>query len=326
MAGMLPGWWKVHRQTGTTSICWIYLNDLVCYDEASGLWVTDSAVVESRGRNLQSARKTDCVWTQVVTTVLLLLLSLNYQDMVLWSLLPISLSLVSLIGTWVTYGLAYSYDHVCSLNNWAPGNPCGNNTTMACCQVPTISTSGTSSPENSMFTATINAASFLFMVFCIFHHAHILERNSVHSMLSRIALVFGGVAAVGAFVAGNCNPEYLTLAHYLGAAVSFLCICFYSLLLTVLTGKCVLTRMEWFLYPARVMSTAVQIIVTIGYAILFVQEEYVYKHSAAVFEWILSVNLELFELSFAVEFCFFSSSMLCTLLGKKDEEKPILLA
>ncbi|CAB1312823.1 unnamed protein product, partial [Coregonus sp. 'balchen'] len=154
------------------------------------------------------------------------------------------------------------------------------------------------------------------MVFCIFHHAHILERNSVHSMLSRFTLVFGGVAA----------PAYLMLAHYLGAAVSFLCICFYSLLLTVLTGKCVLTRMEWFLYPARVMSTVVQIIVTIGYAILFVQEEYKYKHLAAVFEWILSANLELFELSFAVEFCFFSSSMLSTLLGKKDEEKPILLA
>lgn len=164
------------------------------------------------------------------------------------------------------------------------------------------------------------------MVFCIFHHAHILERNSVHSMLSRIALVFGGVAAVGAFVAGNCNPEYLKLAHYLGAAVSFLCICFYSLLLTVLTRKCVLTQMEWFLYPARVTSTVVQIIVTIGYTILFVQEEYLYKHSAAVFEWIMSVNLELFELSFAVEFCFFSSSMLSTLLVKRDEEKPILLA
>ncbi|CAB1343853.1 unnamed protein product [Coregonus sp. 'balchen'] len=291
--------------------------------------MTDSAVEESRGRDLHSARLRPtvsgpgasplyfyCCWS----------LSPNYQDMVLWSLLPISLSLVSLIGTWVTYGLAYSYDHVCSLNNWAPGNHCRDNTSIACCQVPTISSSGTSLPESSLFTATFNAGSFLFMVFCIFHHAHIMERNSVHSMLSRIALVFGGVAAVGAFVAGNCNPEYLKLAHYLGAAVSFLCICFYSLLLTVLTRKCVLTRMEWFLYPARVISTGVQIIVTIGYTILFVQEEYMYKHSAAVFEWIMSVNLELFELSFAVEFCFFSSSMLSTLLGKRDEEKPILLA
>ncbi|KAJ8013798.1 hypothetical protein DPEC_G00033530 [Dallia pectoralis] len=249
----------------------------------------------------------------------------NYQDMVLWILLPISLGLVSLIGTWVTYGLAYSNDHVCSLIDWSPRNPCGNNTSV-CCEVPTISSSGASSPESSLFTGTINAGSFLFLVFCIFHHAHILNRNSVHSMLSRISLVFGGVAAVGAFVAGNCNPVSLTMGHYLGAAVSFMCICFYTLLLTVLTGKCVLTRLEWLLYPARIVSTGIQIVATICYTILFVQEEYVYQHSAAVFEWILSVNLELFELSFAVEFYFFSSSMLSMLLRRQEEEKPILLS
>uniref|UniRef100_A0AAY5KNV3 CWH43-like N-terminal domain-containing protein n=1 Tax=Esox lucius TaxID=8010 RepID=A0AAY5KNV3_ESOLU len=224
------------------------------------------------------------------------------------------------------YGLAYSNDHVCSLIDWAPGSPCGNNTSTACCNVPTISSSGTNSPESSLFTATINAGSFLFLVFCIFHHAHILDRNRVQSMLSRIALVFGGVAAVGAFVAGNCNPTALTIGHYLGAAVSFLCICFYSLLLTVLTGKCVLTHMEWVLYPARIVSTGIQIVVTVCYTILFVQEDYMYKHIAALFEWIMSVNLELFELSFAVEFWFFSSSTLSTLMRKKEEEKPILLS
>ncbi|KAL0964601.1 hypothetical protein UPYG_G00326300 [Umbra pygmaea] len=246
--------------------------------------------------------------------------------MVLWSLLPITLSLVSFIGTWVTYALAYSYDHVCSLNDWAPWNPCGNNTTNACCEVPTISSSGTYSPESSLFSATINLGSFLFLVFCIFHHAHIMDRNRVHSMLSWIALVFGVVAAFGAFVAGNCNPGSLTLGHYLGAAVSFLCICFYSLLLTVLTGKYVLTQMEWLLYPARIISTGIQIIVTICYTILFVQDDYMYKHMAAVFEWIMSINLELFELSFAAEFFFFSSSMLSSMLTKKEEEKPILLS
>lgn len=43
------------------------------------------------------------------------------------------------------------------------------------------------------------------LVFCIFHHAHILDRNSNQSLLAKISLVFGCVASCGAFVAGNCN-------------------------------------------------------------------------------------------------------------------------
>lgn len=46
---------------------------------------------------------------------------------------------------------------------------------------------------------------------------------------------------------------------------------------------------------------------------------------SAVFEWMLSVNLQLFELSFAVEFCFFSSSMLANIFGKQEDEKPLML-
>lgn len=58
---------------------------------------------------------------------------------------------------------------------------------------------------------------------------------------------------------------------------------------------------------------------------MFVQEDYFYRHLSAVFEWVLSVNLELFELSFAVEFCFFSSFMLSNLLGMRGEEKPLMM-
>ncbi|KAG9335621.1 hypothetical protein JZ751_004386 [Albula glossodonta] len=101
------------------------------------------------------------------------------------------------------------------------------------------------------------------LVFCIFHHAHIMDRNSCQSILSKAALGFGCVASVGAFMAGNCNPGYLMLLHYLGAAVSFVCLCFYCLLLTVLTNKCSLTGFENILYPIRVVSTLIQITVTI---------------------------------------------------------------
>ncbi|XP_032396635.1 transmembrane protein 150A [Etheostoma spectabile] len=245
--------------------------------------------------------------------------------MVLWIIFPISLSLVSFIGTWTVYGLAFTNSHVCSLSDWGSDNYCTGNQSTGCCLVPTISSSGTSAPENSLFTATINLGSFLFLLFSLFHHAHIMEKHTCHSMLSRFALVFGVVAALGAFTAGNCNPGYLALLHYLGAAISFVCICFYTVLLTALTGKCLLTGYEKILYPLRIASTVVQTIVTICYTVLFAQDEYFYVHLSAIFEWMLSINLELFELSFAVEFCFFSSFMLSNLLSKREEEKPLMM-
>ncbi|KAM7408708.1 hypothetical protein PAMA_002433 [Pampus argenteus] len=180
-----------------------------------------------------------------------------------WTIFPISLSLVSFIGTWSIYGLAVNNNHVCSLGDWSGNNFCRGNQSTDCCYAPTISSSGAKLPENSLFTATINAGSFLFLLFCIFNHAHIIEKHGCHSMLSRFAMVFGVVAAMGAFIAGNCNPRDLPLLHYLGAAISFLCVCFYTVLLTALTRKCVLTGYEKILYPLRIVSTVVQAIVTI---------------------------------------------------------------
>uniref|UniRef100_A0A3P9J4B8 Si:dkey-228d14.5 n=1 Tax=Oryzias latipes TaxID=8090 RepID=A0A3P9J4B8_ORYLA len=243
----------------------------------------------------------------------------------LWIFFPITLSLVSFIGTWSVYSLAYSSNHVCSLSDWSGNYYCTGNNSNACCYAPTISASGMSAPENSLFTATINAGSFLFLLFCIFHHAHLMEKHACYSLLSKTALVFGVISSVGSFAAGNCDLDYLPLLHYLGAAVSFTCICFYTILLTALTKRCVLTGYEKVLYPLRLASTVVQIIVTICYTILFVQEKYFYIHLSAVFEWMLSVNLELFELSYAMEFLFFSSFMISNLLSRREEEKPLIL-
>ncbi|ROK15792.1 Transmembrane protein 150A [Anabarilius grahami] len=167
---------------------------------------------------------------------------------------------------------------------------------------------------------------YLFLIFCIFHHAHILDRNSVHSLLSKVAMIIGCVVSAGAFMAGNCNPVELLLLHYLGAALSFVFVCLYMTILTSLTSKCMLTGFERVLYPLRTISSFFQISATILYGILFIQEDYFYKHISAVFEWFLCVNLELYELSYSVEFYFFSSSMLSVLLAKKEEEKPLIMA
>ncbi|XP_008320131.1 transmembrane protein 150A isoform X2 [Cynoglossus semilaevis] len=242
----------------------------------------------------------------------------------LWTIFPIALSLVSFIGTWSVYGIAYSNGHVCSLSDW-DRDYCRQNKSVNCCLVPTISSSGINAPENSLFSATVNAGAFLFLLFCMFHHAHIMERHLCHSTLSRFALVCGTVAALGAFAAGNCNPGFLPFLHYLGAAISFACICFYTVLLTSLTGKCALTGYEKSLYPLRVASTVLQAIVTLLYAVMFAQQEDYYAHLSAMFEWMLSINLELFELSYLVEFYYFSSFMLSNLLSTREEVKPLML-
>lgn len=59
--------------------------------------------------------------------------------------------------------------------------------------------------------------------------------------------------------------------------------------------------------------------------VLFVQADYIYLLLSAVFEWMLSVNLQLFQLSFAVEFCFFSSFMMANIFGTQEDEKPLML-
>lgn len=61
----------------------------------------------------------------------------------------------------------------------------------------------------------------------------------------------------------SSQPRHLSLLHYLGAALSFTCICFYTIMLTELTRRCVLTRYERFLYPFRIVSTVLQICLTI---------------------------------------------------------------
>ncbi|KAJ8361455.1 hypothetical protein SKAU_G00179800 [Synaphobranchus kaupii] len=184
--------------------------------------------------------------------------------MTCWVILPIILAAVSFFGSWAVYGLALFHNHVCSLTNWQNKNSCDFNTSETCCHVPTISTSGRNAPENSLFTATTNAGSFLFLVFCMSHHAHIMERNFSQALLSKAALALGCVVSIGTFIAGNCNPGYLMLLHYVGAAMSFVCLCFYCLLLTMLTRRCTLSGLEYLLYPTRIFFTFIQALVTIG--------------------------------------------------------------
>lgn len=59
--------------------------------------------------------------------------------------------------------------------------------------------------------------------------------------------------------------------------------------------------------------------------VMFSHRDFYHIHLSAIFEWMISINLEVFELSYAAEFFFFSSFMLSNLLPKQEEEKPLML-
>ncbi|XP_028648924.1 transmembrane protein 150A isoform X1 [Erpetoichthys calabaricus] len=246
-----------------------------------------------------------------------------------WLVFPVLLFLITFAGQWTVYGLALAYHHVCPLHNWKYTNSCHLNLTQSCCtiqHIPFISTCGMSAPENSLFTATLNAGSALFILFCIFHHAHMIDKNNDHLALSRVGLAVGCTSALGAFIAGNCNPSSLMILHYLGASLNFVCACLYTTIQTVLTYRCYVTGLEHLLAPIRTVLTINQILSTIIYILFFVQPSPYYLHLSAIFEWVLGTNMELFALTFAVEFYFFTDSTLWVLTKKHDEEKALILS
>lgn len=59
--------------------------------------------------------------------------------------------------------------------------------------------------QKRLSALALTSTSLPVLLFSIFHHAHVLEKHACHSMLSRFGLAFGVAAAVGGFVAGNCN-------------------------------------------------------------------------------------------------------------------------
>ncbi|XP_033886312.2 transmembrane protein 150A isoform X2 [Acipenser ruthenus] len=246
-----------------------------------------------------------------------------------WWLFPALIFAVTVTGHWVVYGLALANRHVCPLDNWQYTNSCSLNSTERCCtlqHIPFISTCGMHAPENALFSATLNSGAILFLVFCIFQHAHIIKKNNDNVTLSRIGLAVGCLSSFGAFITGNCNPGTLMVLHYVGAALCFVSTCLYTLILSILTYRCFVTGLEYILAPIRTISTTIQITATIFYIVFFPQETYDYQHISAIFEWILATNVQLFELSFVVEFYYFSVSMLSVLMTKDEEETSLIMS
>ncbi|XP_005990021.1 transmembrane protein 150A [Latimeria chalumnae] len=247
-----------------------------------------------------------------------------------WCLLPLSLFAVSLAGTWAVYGLALANQHVCPLDNWSYNISCSVNISERCCteqNMPFISTSGLNAPESSLFSATLNLGAILFLAFCVLRHAQVIETNEDKRVLSKMGLAFGCLSSVGGFITGNCSPNSLMVLHYFGAALGFLCSSLYTIVQTILTYKCFITGWEFVLAPIRVVLTTIQIMAAVVYLIFFVQTALYRKHFAAISEWVLCTNLQLFVGTFAIEFFFFSSSaiyVLCT--GKRNEEKTSILS
>ncbi|XP_067828760.1 transmembrane protein 150A [Heptranchias perlo] len=246
-----------------------------------------------------------------------------------WLLLPLLVSTVSIAGTWTVYGLALANGHVCPLNNWVYNRSCSADASVKCCAIqnmPFVSTSGMNLPENSLYSAVINAVSVLFAVVCIFRHAQIVDRKLDEATLSKAAMIIGFFGSVGGFIAGNCNPSVLMVLHYFGASLCFVSGCIYSILQTALTFKLYITGKECLLAPIRTVLTIFQVVFSISYLAFFFHPDLTKQHIGAICEWILATNFYVFIMSFAVEFYYITSSVLCALIGRPDNEKIAILS
>ncbi|XP_038639009.1 transmembrane protein 150A [Scyliorhinus canicula] len=245
-----------------------------------------------------------------------------------WLLLPLLTSVVSIAGTWTVYGLALANGHVCPLYNWVYNRSCSAGASVRCCAIrnmPFVSTSGMNLPENSLYSAVLNAVSVLFALVCIFRHAQIVDRRVDEALLSKAAMIIGFFGSVGGFIAGNCNPLVLMVLHYFGASLCFVSGCIYCILQTALTFRLHITGKECFLAPVRTVLTILQVVTSISYLPFFLHPDLKKQHIGAIFEWILTTNFYIFIMTFTFEFYYITSSVLHSLIGATDDEKLAIL-
>uniref|UniRef100_UPI00398F5A30 transmembrane protein 150A n=1 Tax=Pristiophorus japonicus TaxID=55135 RepID=UPI00398F5A30 len=246
-----------------------------------------------------------------------------------WLFLPLLAAVVSISGTWTVYGLALANGHVCPLYNWVYNRSCPADVSEKCCAIqnmPFVSTSGMNLPENSLYSAVLNAVSVLFALVCIFRHAQILDRKADEATLSKAAMILGFFGSVGGFIAGNCNPSVLMVLHYFGASLCFVSGCFYCILQTALTFKLHITGKECLLAPVRTVLTTFQVVFSICYLAFFFHPDLIKQHIGAICEWFLATNFYIFIMTFAFEFYYITSSVLYALLSRPDDEKVAILS
>ncbi|XP_048419563.1 transmembrane protein 150A isoform X2 [Stegostoma tigrinum] len=246
-----------------------------------------------------------------------------------WLLLPLLTSVVSIAGTWTVYGLALANGHVCPLYNWMYNHSCSPDASVRCCSIqnmPFVSTSGMNLPENSLYSAVLNAVSVLFALVCIFRHAQIVERKVDEALLSKAAMIIGFFGSIGGFIAGNCNPSVLMVLHYFGATLCFVSGCIYTILQTALTFRLHLTGKECFLAPLRALLAIFQVVFSICYLAFFVHPDTKKQHIGAICEWILATNFYIFIMSFSFEFYYITSTVLYALISRPDDEKIAILS
>ncbi|NP_001279565.1 uncharacterized protein LOC103182485 [Callorhinchus milii] len=246
-----------------------------------------------------------------------------------WVLLPLLTGIVSIAGTWTVYGIALAHGHVCPLTNWEYNYTCPINTTTKCCtekNMPYVSTSGVRFPENSLYSAVLNAVAFLFVVLCVFRHAQIVEQKGDEMVLSKVALIMGCFASVGGFLAGNCNLFAAQGIHYFGASLCFVAACFYAVLQTVLTYKVRVTGKECFLAPLRTVLVIIEVLFSIIFVAFIIHPVLNYRHVGAIAEWVVCTNFHIFVMTLAFEFFSITSSVLHTLINKPEDEKVAILS
>uniref|UniRef100_A0A672J8A6 CWH43-like N-terminal domain-containing protein n=1 Tax=Salarias fasciatus TaxID=181472 RepID=A0A672J8A6_SALFA len=126
--------------------------------------------------------------------------------MSLWMILPVSLPVFTITGTWVVYTMALYNQHVCPVQNWLYNESCVEQRGSApCCtldHVPLISKCGALPPESCFFSLICSTGAFLVMLIGLLRYAHVIQKHQ-NCVLNTAGLSTGWTCAAGLIMVGN---------------------------------------------------------------------------------------------------------------------------
>ncbi|XP_023676170.1 transmembrane protein 150A isoform X2 [Paramormyrops kingsleyae] len=237
-----------------------------------------------------------------------------------WTILPVSLPVLTITGIWVVYAMALYNQHVCPMDNWVYNQSCEVDLSMQrgpvmCCtldNVPLISKCGSLPPESCFFSLICSTGSFMVMLIGLLRYAHVIEKHR-NCILNTAALSMCWICATGLIMVGNFQVDYAKVLHYVGAGVAFPTSMLFVGLQSALTYRLAKTQAEYGVAHVRLGMALLAFVSLVLSGAFFVQESFALQHASAIFEWVFAVIIMLFYGTFAFEFGDVSSDTLMVL-------------
>ncbi|XP_070586047.1 modulator of macroautophagy TMEM150B isoform X7 [Erythrolamprus reginae] len=198
-----------------------------------------------------------------------------------WSLLPVFLATVGVVGFWTVFGMAITNGSVNVTDTF-----------------PYISTCGAYPPQSCVFGQILNLGAFLGMVICFLRYQQIRDYGC-HSRLNLLGLILGLLCAFGASLVGNFQQYNQLEVHVIGAFLAFVIGNLYFWVQSFLTNRVRPRHGGNWIGPLRFVLTICGSILFISTVALF----YLHLHSEAAYcEWAMAMVLFLLFGLFAVDF------------------------